>query len=188
MAASYFTLHITHITHYTLHILHTTHYTLHTSTLILLHYTKYTFYTLHTTYYTLHISPQIINHASRGCQGKGRRSWAYTRLLHSLHPSPSPFSLPLSLLHPVASLSLPLPLSLSKGSGAQGFGTERARLVVQVERLWCTRLRHRTCKTSGSSQKKGLLPMGISIFFSQKGPATYGDFDFFSQNTSDFEN
>merc|ERR1711989_15204 len=85
---------------------------------------------------------------------------------------------------PIASLCLPL----SKGSGAQGFGTERARLVVQVERLWCTRfryrtcktsgssqirctrLRHRTCKTSGSSQKKGLLPMGISIFFSQKYP------------------
>ena len=51
-----------------------------------------------------------------------------------------------------------------------GFGTERARLVVQVERLRCTRLRHRTCKTSGSSQKKGLLPIGISIFFSQNTP------------------
>ena len=110
--------------------------------------------------------------------------------LYLLSPSRPPSSRRLSL-------SLPLFLSLSKGSGAQGFGTERARLVVQVERLWCTRLRHRTCKTSGSSQirctrlrhrtcktsgssqKKGLLPMGISIFFSQKGPATYGDFDFF---------
>ena len=37
--------------------------------------------------------------------------------------------------------------------GAPGFGTERARLVVQVERLRCTRLRHRTCKTSRSSRK-----------------------------------
>merc|ERR1711884_1017919 len=89
--------------------------------------------------------------------------------------------LSLSLLSPslppsprCLSLSPPLPLSFSKGSGAQGFGTERARLVVQVKRLWCTRLQHRTCKTSGSSQKKGLLPMGILIFF--------------SQNTSDFEN
>ena len=44
------------------------------------------------------------------------------------------------------------------------------RLGHQVERLRCTRLRHRTCKTSGSSQKKGLLPMGISIFFSQNTP------------------
>ena len=77
--------------------------------------------------------------------------------------------------------------------GAPGFGTERARLVVQVERLRCTRLQHRTCKTSRSSkkaslrrfaayrgtslrswfQKKCLLPMGISIFF--------------FENTSDFE-
>ena len=61
----------------------------------------------------------------------------------SLPPSPRRLSLSLS---PSSSLSL------SKGSGAQGFGTERARLVVQVERLWCTRLRHRTCKTSGSSK------------------------------------
>ena len=57
-----------------------------------------------------------------------------------------------------------------KGLGVHGFGTERARLVVQVERLRCTRLRHRTCKTSGSSQKKGLLPMGISFFFLPKYP------------------
>ena len=36
--------------------------------------------------------------------------------------------------------------------GAPGFSTERARLVVQVKRLRCTQLRHRTCKTSGSSK------------------------------------
>ena len=107
------------------------------------------------------------------------------RLLHSLHPSHSPFSL--SLLQPVASLSLSPSSSLSlqhitcktsRGisddqgytcfctlstplllptlslypSFTQGFGTERARLVVQVKRPRCTRLRHRTCKTSGSSK------------------------------------
>ena len=37
--------------------------------------------------------------------------------------------------------------------GAPAFGTERARLVVQVERLRCIRLWHRTCKTSHSSSK-----------------------------------
>ena len=95
--------------------------------------------------------------------------------------------------------------------GAPGFGTERARLVVQVERLRCTRLRHRTCKTSRSSkraslrrfaayrgtslrswfQKKCLLPMGILIFFSKIPPvlklevgfsSTKKSFQNFSQN------
>ena len=110
-----------------------------------------------------------------------------SRTLSTPLPLPS-LSLSPSFTPSPLSLSPPLPLSLSKGSGAQGFGTERARLVVQVERLWCTRLRHRTCKTSGSSQirctrlrhrtfktsgssqKKGLLPIGISIFFSQNIP------------------
>merc|ERR1711980_64073 len=79
----------------------------------------------------------------------------------------------------------PLPSLSFSPSFTQGFGTERARLVVQIERLRCTRLRHRTCKTSGASktaslrrfpayrgtslrswfQKKCLLPMGFSFFF-----------------------
>merc|ERR1712131_581005 len=53
------------------------------------------------------------------------------------------------------------------------------RLGHQVERLRCTRLRHRTCKTSGSSQKKGLLPMGISIFFFSKRACYLWGFLFF---------
>ena len=52
-----------------------------------------------------------------------------TRLLHSLYPSPSPFSLPLSLppLQPRLSLSLPLPFSLSLSLSLSS--TERARLA-----------------------------------------------------------
>ena len=72
----------------------------------------------------------------------------------------SPLSLLLSLHYPLA-LTLPLSpstlpsLALLGPSllGAPGFGTERERLVVQVERLKCTRLRRRTCKTSRSSKK-----------------------------------
>ena len=88
------------------------------------------------------------------------------------------------------------------GLGAQGFSTERARLAggIHFTRLRCTRLQHRTCKTSRGHfaslvvskkgtrlqhrtcktslghfaslviSKKGLLPMGISIFFFQKYP------------------
>ena len=70
-----------------------------------------------------------------------------------------PYSvIPLSLLYPLALMPPPLShwppqLSLPSLLGALDLGTERARLVVQVERLRYTRLRHRTCKTSRSSKK-----------------------------------
>merc|ERR1711989_291447 len=82
--------------------------------------------------------------------------------------------------------------------GAQGFGTERARLVVQVERLWCTRLRyrtcktsgssqirctrlrHRTCKTSGSSQKRACYLWGFRFFFLKIPPIFKLEVGFFS--------
>ena len=61
------------------------------------------------------------------------------------------------------------------------------RVVVQVRgvavgrtRLMCTRLQHRTCKTS-----RGHF---ASLVVSKKVPAIYGDFDFFCQKISDFEN
>ena len=86
--------------------------------------------------------------------------------------------------------------------GCQGRG-----VVVRCERLRCTRLQHRTCKTrrghfashglsahglsterarlaGGTSlrswfQKKCLLPAGILIFFLKKVTSTWWDFDFF---------
>ena len=114
---------------------------------------------------------------ARGCSGKGRRSWGYTGFY-------------------TLSTPLPLPsLSLSP-SFTQGFGTERARLVVQVKRPRCTRHRHRTCKTSGSSKiafyaasrltralrfarglkKSACYLVGFSLVVSKKVPATWLDF------------
>ena len=60
--------------------------------------------------------------------------------------------------------------------GAPGFGTERARLVVQVERLRCTRLRHRTCKTSRSSKRNSLRRFAAYWGFARglkKAPITH---------------
>merc|ERR1712131_401899 len=62
------------------------------------------------------------------------------------------------------------------------------RLGHQVERLRCTRLRHRTCKTSGSSQKKGLLPMGFSIFFLKIPPILKIEVGFFSDRKTFAQN
>ena len=91
--------------------------------------------------------------------------------------------------------------------GCQGRG-----VVVRCERLRCTRLQHRTCKTrrghfashglsahglsterarlaGGTSlrswfQKKCLLPSGIFIFFPKKVAATWWDFYFFSKKVA----
>ena len=87
------------------------------------------------------------------CQVGGVAVRYRKRLLYSVFPclslspsfTPSPSCPPLS--HWPPQLSLPSLLV------ALDFGTERARLVVQVERLRNTRLRHRTCKTSRSSKK-----------------------------------
>ena len=65
--------------------------------------------------------------------------------------------------------------------------------ALQFTRLKCTRLKHRTCKTSqGHSlrswfQKNCVLPGGI-LFFSKKVPATCWDFYFYFQKIPDFEN
>ena len=90
-------------------------------------------------------------------------------------------------------------------------GCQKRGVVVRCERLRCTRLQHRTCKTrrghfashglsahglsterarlaGGTSlrswfQKKCLLPAGIFIFFPKKVAATWWDFIFFSKQS-----
>ena len=52
--------------------------------------------------------------------------------------------------------------------------------AVRFTRVICTRLQHRTCKTSWEHF--------ASLVASKKVPATWWDFDFFFQKISDFEN
>ena len=76
---------------------------------------------------------------------------------------------------------------------AHGFSTERARLVVQVERLWCTRLRYRTCTTSCSNKRASLRRFaayrGTSLrsWFQKKCLVPIGIKKKKSENTPNFE-
>ena len=66
-------------------------------------------------------------------------------------------------------------MDLERSGGRSLITTASRRLSGEGRRSWAyKRLRHRTCKTSGSSQKKV--------------PANYGDFDFFFSKYPRFSN